>query len=136
MKQQDSCISLNVYLRIRKQIKQAYEGYQESEILFSFSEFFSERRKRQLESEIQDEALVSLLYLPEMIKIIQSDIRLRAFLSQYDQGLLAVANKVRIRIAHPTKLLIPGRTALKELLNIKKFIEGTDSIITDNEKNR
>ena len=121
---------------IRKQIKQAYEGYQEREIFLSLFNFFGERRRRQLVNEIHEEALVSLLFLPEMIKIIQSDVKLRVFHSHYGQGLLTVANKVRIRIAHPTKLLIPGRTALKELLNIKEFLEGADSIIIDNEKNR
>ena len=121
---------------IRKHIKEIYEGCQEHDILLSFSELFRESRIRHLETEIQDDALVSLLYLPEMIKIIQNDVKLRDFRSHYSQGLLSVANMVRIRIAHPTKLLIPGKTAMKELLNVRDFLEGTDGIIIDNEKNR
>lgn len=132
-----------LYLRLvaleqgfRKKFKKVYADSIDSDLIESLSKHLSKRRAKNISSELTNESIFSQLNLSEFIRIIETEPDMKDYLSSFKGGFLNIANKVRIRIAHPTKLLVPKKSTLEAISMINKFLDGTRTIIIDNEKNR
>ncbi len=121
---------------IRKKIVEKY-GRSDRTLAEDWVETLGAKRKTKLQrwSEEKQEGLLSVCDIKDLIKVLQQDPKLEGELRQVDKGILPLANKIRVKVAHPTKLLLPRDRGREQLKRLALFWERTIPFVEDNDFN-
>ncbi len=101
---------------------------------------FKDANKLLRDAKAQKECCLSLCYLGQLIRIVNKNKKFEYMKNILPQAVFHHANSIRVRVAHPTKLLVPNSNARSELHSLAQFWEAAEKFVKDyapgNTKNR
>ena len=85
-------------------------------------------------------SILTFCYFEELLRIVKEDEDFHSVFSKIRGPTYSNANEFRLRVAHPTKLLVPNKSTENELRQLAQFWKDTRQFLVEekirNEKNR